>query len=815
MRSNQATVGHRANVVTTRRAVKQFVAVLISSIVLLPLSFVPRAAAAERDWGVEVTDAHTVLDHTAALIQYDDGQNHVEATCPEQWWDLMKTPDGDDIIVVTDSGKRINASWTYCTVRQAFIEAKAAAEASGDERLASSYTHRDYEAFFRTGQFLEQSEFARVDLDMFSLYFREDNQTGEITLGIPHADTFANGTAHGGFHPGDTIYRVANIFTNHRWSTYRSAKVGFLTVAWGTGINPETGKYEYDDMGGYLAQRDLTINGEPSDIYDSRESQFIRDANGNETNTVWLEHYNKQTDGESIQRLYQYTVDIPMGQLVEVQLRNNFQTANTGNTVSTINKRDGLWRIPEVEVISVLDEDYRIARGMVTADGAADVTQTIEPREHGERYAPLAVDNPGYLPEDVFVANIERRNVWEETGVRTRIEDGGYPDYAMALTGSDWQAAVTKQGPEGYIEVDNDLDSTQVTAEDGSSSEYFDNVKLEYYVDPDTGEILLRKHLYRTFRQIPGAVTIEKIDDETGESLEGAQFEVWNADGTEKIIDEVFTTDAEGKINFFDTEDQTLAEALTDEYIRSMAYADDNGVFTTADGYLFEPGTYTLREVKAPEGYKMSGEPDTTVTIEARTNETRGMTVDVEIGNDALRLTGDLAIEKYGETGSVLAGADFVLYPGTEIEPDYDAEPIALNPNDSAVATQWATADDALTAGYYWLVETEAPAGYMKLAEPIGLQVVDESTDGEYSISLLEPGTSGVLERVDENSFAIKVTNVPETPREPTPPEPTEPTPTETLAKTGPATVSTAILATVLLLAGAIAISTRREFVKQ
>lgn len=120
--------------------------------------------------------------------------------------------------------------------------------------------------------------------------------------------------------------------------------------------------------------------------------------------------------------------------------------------------------------------------------------------------------------------------------------------------------------------------------------------------------------------------TVKKVDDGVFSSnllqqaLEGAEFHLLNADG------EVFTG--------FDKDNAEFVENAENPFVLK---SDANGV-VRLDG--LQSGTYTLREVKAPEGYRLPANQDTVIEVKDNTH-TAGVLGDIENQRDEdLPITG-------------------------------------------------------------------------------------------------------------------------------------------------------------------------------
>ncbi len=169
---------------------------------------------------------------------------------------------------------------------------------------------------------------------------------------------------------------------------------------------------------------------------------------------------------------------------------------------------------------------------------------------------------------------------------------------------------------------------------------------------------------------------IHKLDSATGDALEGAVFAVTKANG------------------------EAVGEYKTGR----------NGYAVVPE---LEPGFYTIKEVKAPEGYLLSGTPQ---TVELR----EGKPAQVEFTNTRKESLQILKVD--AETGDPLPGAVFTISK-TSGEPVGDR--YTTDRNGSILLSE-------LEPGAYIVTEVQAPEGYILSAAP---QTVE-----------LKPGQSARLE---------------------------------------------------------------------
>jgi len=135
-----------------------------------------------------------------------------------------------------------------------------------------------------------------------------------------------------------------------------------------------------------------------------------------------------------------------------------------------------------------------------------------------------------------------------------------------------------------------------------------------------------------------------------------------------------------------------------------------------------QAGTYRLIETQAPSGFKLSDPIEITIAYDENGQlvVTKPEAWDGTIVNQQII---DLPITKINEAGEVLSGASFVLQnaDGQVIQ-----GPVTTDYEGKALFT-------ALTQGTYYLVETQAPAGYELLKNPIKISI-DYDTSGKLAV---------------------------------------------------------------------------------
>ncbi|MEK5112583.1 MSCRAMM family protein [Bacillus sp. FSL R5-0677] len=209
---------------------------------------------------------------------------------------------------------------------------------------------------------------------------------------------------------------------------------------------------------------------------------------------------------------------------------------------------------------------------------------------------------------------------------------------------------------------------------------------------------------------VPGEYTLEETKAPEGYELTKQVIHV-TVDG-EKVIDvkvtnskslgqfEIVKVDANDKTKVLsDAEFEVYKDGKKVETLRT----DKNGKVISKK---LEPGTYTLKETKAPQGYKLLKE-EIEVVVEAN------KVVQVQVEN-AKELGSLQVIKKDAESGKVLEGAEFKLKNETG-----QVVGEAKTTNKDGVVTF-----ENLVPGKYTLEETKAPEGYKALEVTVEVNVV-------------------------------------------------------------------------------------------
>ncbi|MBO1301185.1 LPXTG cell wall anchor domain-containing protein [Enterococcus sp. DIV1271a] len=175
----------------------------------------------------------------------------------------------------------------------------------------------------------------------------------------------------------------------------------------------------------------------------------------------------------------------------------------------------------------------------------------------------------------------------------------------------------------------------------------------------------------KTNHLTPGGVVLTKTDDQSGEGLAGAVFELQDKEG--KKLQSGLTTDASGKLS-----------------IDELA-----------------PGEYQLVETKAPTGYDLDKKP-VSFTIE------KGQTEAVEVTKTNTRKANSILLEKIdSQSGEKLANASFMIK-------DQKGKIVQKNLKTDSSGH---LSIEGLPEGSYELIETKAPEGYILDDRPIAFNI--------------------------------------------------------------------------------------------
>ncbi len=216
-------------------------------------------------------------------------------------------------------------------------------------------------------------------------------------------------------------------------------------------------------------------------------------------------------------------------------------------------------------------------------------------------------------------------------------------------------------------------------------------------------------------KQLPvGTYTLKEVEAPKGYELSSSLVHVdvaANKTVTVDVLNKKIVEKATGQFEIVKVDAEDKAKVLSDAEFE--VYKDGKKVETLRTdktgkviSQKLEPGTYTLKETKAPQGYTLLKE-EIEVVVEAN------KVVQVQVEN-AKELGSLQVIKKDAESGKVLEGAEFRL----------------KNENGQVVGEAKTTNKDGvvqfknLVPGKYTLEETKAPEGYKALEVTVEVNVV-------------------------------------------------------------------------------------------
>lgn len=192
-------------------------------------------------------------------------------------------------------------------------------------------------------------------------------------------------------------------------------------------------------------------------------------------------------------------------------------------------------------------------------------------------------------------------------------------------------------------------------------------------------------NILEAFTNYQGKAALIKTD-ESGAPLEGAAFELRDADG--HLIREELLSDEEGRVQ-----------------VEEIA-----------------PGTYSFVETEAADGYLLNTEGDFSFTVD----DVESGATEVILAGELVNYQGSAELMKTDVDGEPLQGAVFVLRNalGTIIR-----DRLVTGENGSLILSD-------LAPGEYILVETDAPEGYIRNTDQIPFTIEDEAEGKPETVNL-------------------------------------------------------------------------------
>ncbi|MGX5386450.1 MSCRAMM family protein [Bacillus thuringiensis] len=262
------------------------------------------------------------------------------------------------------------------------------------------------------------------------------------------------------------------------------------------------------------------------------------------------------------------------------------------------------------------------------------------------------------------------------------------------------------------VQVENakELGSLQVTKKDAESGKVL--AGAEFKLKNEAGQVVgeakttNKDGVVKFENLVPGKYTLEET-----KAPEGYKALEVNVVANEVVKQEVTNEKVTGQFEIVKVDAEDKTKVLSDAEFE--VYKDGKKVDTLRTdktgkviSQKLEPGTYTLKETKAPQGYKLLKE-EIEVVVEA------DKVVEVQVEN-AKELGSLQVIKKDAESGKVLAGAEFKL----KNEAGQVVGEAKTTNKDGVVKFE------KVVPGKYTLEETKAPEGYKALEVTVEVNVV-------------------------------------------------------------------------------------------
>ncbi|WP_340030948.1 SpaA isopeptide-forming pilin-related protein [Bacillus tropicus] len=266
------------------------------------------------------------------------------------------------------------------------------------------------------------------------------------------------------------------------------------------------------------------------------------------------------------------------------------------------------------------------------------------------------------------------------------------------------------------VQVENakELGSLQVTKKDAESGKVLEGA--EFRLKNENGQVVgetkttNKDGVVKFENLVPGKYTLEETKAPEGYKAVEVTVEV-NVVANEVVKQEVMNEKLTGQFEIVKVDAEDKAKVLSDAEFE--VYKDGKKVETLRTdktgkvvSQKLEPGTYTLKETKAPQGYKLLKE-EIEVVVEAN------KVVQVQVEN-AKELGSLQVIKKDAESGKVLEGAEFKL----KNEAGQVVGETKTTNKDGVVKFE------NLVPGKYTLEETKAPEGYKAVEVTVEVNVV-------------------------------------------------------------------------------------------
>ncbi|WP_257143157.1 SpaA isopeptide-forming pilin-related protein [Bacillus wiedmannii] len=385
-------------------------------------------------------------------------------------------------------------------------------------------------------------------------------------------------------------------------------------------------------------------------------------------------------------------VEAPKGYELSSSLVHVDVAANKTVTVDVLNKKIVEKATGQFEIVKVDAED----KAKVLSDAEFDVYKD------GKKVETLRTDKTGKVISQQL-----------EPGTYTLKETKAPQGYTLLKEEIE---VVVEANKVVQVQVENakELGSLQVIKKDAESGKVLEGA--EFRLKNENGQLVgeakttNKDGIVKFENLVPGKYTLEETKAPEGYKAVEVTVEV-NVVANEVVKQEVMNEKVTGQFEIVKVDAEDKAKVLSDAEFE--VYKDGKKVETLRTdktgkviSQKLEPGTYTLKETKAPQGYKLLKE-EIEVVVEAN------KVVQVQVEN-AKELGSLQVIKKDAESEKVLEGAEFKLKNETG-----QVVGETKTTNKDGVVTF-----ENLVPGKYTLEETKAPEGYKALEVTVEVNVV-------------------------------------------------------------------------------------------
>ena len=392
-------------------------------------------------------------------------------------------------------------------------------------------------------------------------------------------------------------------------------------IAWGTGINPQT----------FLAALKTLTVGEDTPFANCTDAASVAEAlkgvsDRSETAQAFANLAAKHLTSEATSVAANDTATLPSGYYLLVDTSSNNDAQNpallqvTNDTQLNITDKSGA---PQVD--KTIKDEGEAAEGSIGDTFTFVLTATMPTTFEGyDSYKVVFEDtlSKGLTYNNDAAVSVEGFTVAHST------DDAG--NTIITVTNDNVLDDGVTAGSTSTVTYTATLNSNAVVGSAGNPN----TVKLEYSNDPNwdgqgdepTGDTPEDKVVVFTFE-----LDVTKIDGETKDPLDGAQFVLLNSEKNK------VATVVDGKLTGWVNVPAANADGSITWPDNTTLTSDDEGLFAIAG---LDQGTYYLKETKAPAGYNLLKDP-ITIVITATVTDTE----------DKQELTA-LAITANGDNGT-------------------------------------------------------------------------------------------------------------------------------------------------------------------